>query len=171
DGRDELYFCSDRYAAVLVPDDGATISAIDCRQSNAALINSLCRKPEAYHAALKNLTAKSGQGVHSIHEQTRVKEAGLERFLNYDRWPQHAFRLKLFGRGKKYEDCATVRLEENASLAAGRYRAVDVSPTKATFVAEESKDWPAEKTFSFAVTPQGFEIICDVVLRPTAPGT
>jgi hypothetical protein len=79
--------------------------------------------------------------------------------------------LKLFGRGKKYEDCATVRLEEDAGLAAGRYRAVDVSPTKATFAAEESNDWPTEKTFSFAVTPQGFEITSDVVLRRTAPGT
>ena len=78
--------------------------------------------------------------------------------------------MKLFGRGKKYEDCATVRLEEDAGLAAGRYLAADLSPTKATFVAEESNDWPAEKTFSFAVTPQGFEITCDVALRRTAPG-
>jgi alpha-amylase len=171
DGREEIYFCSERYAAILSPDDGATISALDCRQSNAALINSLCRRPESYHAALKNLTTKNAQGVQSIHDQTRAKEAGLERFLQYDRWPQNAFRLKLFGRGKKYEDCATVRLEEDAGLAAGRYRAVDVSPTKATFVAEESNDWPAEKTFSFAVTPQGFEITCDVALRRTAPGT
>jgi hypothetical protein len=170
DGRDEIYFYSDRYAAVLVPHDGATISAIDCRESNAALVNSLCRKPEAYHAALKNLTAKSTQGVQSIHEQTRMKEPGLERFLNYDRWPQNAFRLKLFGRGKKYEDCATVRLDEDAGLAGGRYRLVDLSPAKATFASEESVDWPAEKTFSFATTPMGFEIICDVTLRRIAPG-
>jgi hypothetical protein len=170
DGREEVYFCSERYAAILSPDDGATISALDCRRSNAALINSLCRRPESYHAALKNLTAKNPQGVQSIHEQTRAKEAGLERFLQYDRWPQNAFRLKLFGRSKKYEDCATVRLEEDAGLAAGRYRAVDVAPTKATFVAEESNDWPAAKTFSFAVTPQGFEITCEVTLRRTAPG-
>ena len=170
DGRDEIYFHSDRYAAVLAPHDGATICAIDCRESNAALVNSLCRKPEAYHAALKNLTTKSTQGVQSIHEQTRMKEPGLERFLNYDRWPQNAFRLKLFGRGKKYEDCGTVRLDEDAGLAGGRYRLVDLSPAKATFASEESADWPAEKTFSFATTPMGFEIICDVTLRRSAPG-
>ena len=170
DSREEIYFCSDRYAAVLSPDDGATISALDCRQSNAALINSLCRRPESYHAALKNLSAKKASGVQSIHEQTRTKEAGLERFLHYDRWPQNAFRLKLFGRGKNYEDCATVRLDENAGLAGGRYRSTDVTATKATFVAEESNDWPAEKTFSFSTLPQGFEIICDVNLQRTAPG-
>jgi alpha-amylase len=170
DGRDEIYFCSDRYAALLVPHDGGTISAIDCRQSSAALINSLCRRPEAYHAGLKNLTAKSTQSVQSIHGQTRMKEAGLERFLNYDRWPQNAFRLKLFSRSKKYDDCATVRLEEDASLAGGRYRIVDLSPLKTTLASEESLDWPAEKTFSFASTPLGFEIACDVTLRRNAPG-
>ena len=170
DGRDEIYFYSDRYGALLVPHDGATMSAIDCRQSNAALINSLSRKPESYHAALKNLTAKSAQGVQSIHEQTRVKEAGLERFLNYDRWPQNSFRLKLFSRNKKYDDCTAVRLEEDAGLAAGGYLLVDLSPSKATFASEGSVDWPAEKTFSFAATPLGFEIVCDVTLRRNAPG-
>lgn len=170
DGREEIYFCSDRYAVLLCPDDGATISALDCRQSNATLINSLCRRPESYHAALKNLSAKKAPGVQSIHEQTRTKEAGLERFLHYDRWPQNAFRLRLFGRDRNYEDCATVRLEENAGLAGGRYRPTDVSATKATFVAEESNDWPAEKIFSFSTLPQGFEIICDVILQRTAPG-
>jgi len=170
DGRDEIYFCSDRYAAVLVPHDGGTISAIDCRQSNAALINSLCRRPEAYHAGLKNVSAINTQGVQSIHEQTRMKEAGLERFLNYDRWSQNAFRLKLFSRSKKYEDCATVRLEEDASLAGGRYRIVDLSPLHATLASEQSADWPAEKRFSFASTPLGFEITCDITLRRTALG-
>jgi alpha-amylase len=63
-----------------------------------------------------------------------------------------------------------VRLGEDAGLAGGRYRLVDLSPAKATFASEESADWPAEKTFSFATTPRGFEIICDVKLQRTAPG-
>ena len=37
DGREEIYFTSDRYAALLTPEDGATICAIDCRATNAAL--------------------------------------------------------------------------------------------------------------------------------------
>ena len=36
---------------------------------------------------------------------------------------------------------------------------------------EASADWPAEKTFSFATTTDGFDILCDVTLRRTAPGT
>jgi 4-alpha-glucanotransferase len=170
DGREEIYFTSDSYAVLLVPGDGGTISAIDCRGSNAALINSLARRLESYHAALKNLPAKSAQGVQSIHEQTRVKEEGLERWLNYDRWARNSFRLLLFGRDKNHQDCAAVRLEENAALAAGKYRVMDFSRTSAALASEESADWPSEKHFTFAVTPEGFDVTCDVALRRTAPG-
>lgn len=170
DGREEIYFTSDRYAALLDPGDGATICAVDCRGTNTALINSLTRRVESYHAALRNLSAKSVKGVQSIHEQTRVKEEGLERWLNYDRWARNAFRLLLFGREKNQQDCATVRLEENAALAGGRYRVAEFSRTGATLASEESADWPAEKTFMFAATPEGFDIVCEVALRRTAPG-
>ena len=170
DGREEIYFTSDRYAALLAPDDGGTISAIDCRRSNAALVNSLTRRPESYHAKLKNLSSKTTQGAQSIHEQTRVKEEGLERWLNYDRWARHAFRLLLFSRAKTYQDCAVLRLEEDAALAAGRYRIAAVSQAAATLASEESVDWPAEKRFTFSVDPSGFEIHCGLELRRTAPG-
>jgi hypothetical protein len=171
DGRDELYFTSDRYAALLSPADGATLCCIDCRTTNVALINSLQRRPEAYHAALKNLAGRGDQGVRSIHDQARVKEEGLERWLHYDRWPRHSFRLLLFSRDKTYQDCATVELDENAALAGGRYRVVAVSKAGATLASEQSADWPAEKTFTFSRTPNGFEVACDVGLRRTAPGT
>jgi alpha-amylase len=108
--------------------------------------------------------------VQSIHEQTRVKEEGLERWLNYDRWPRHAFRLLVFSRAKTYQDCAVLRLEEDAALAAGRYRIVAVSQTAATLASEESVDWPAEKRFTFSLHPSGFEIHCGLELRRTAPG-
>jgi alpha-amylase len=170
DGREEIYFTSDRYAALLAPHDGATISAIDCRQTNAAVINSLTRRPESYHAKLHSVSAKGAQAVQSIHDQTRVKEEGLERWLNYDRWARSSFRLLVFGRAKTYQDCASVRLEEDAALAGGRYRIVELSQTAATLASEESVDWPTEKRFTFASTSKGFEISCGVALSRTAPG-
>jgi len=170
DGRDEMYFTSDHYAAVLCPADGATISALDCRQSNAALVNSLARRPESYHAKLKNLPAAATHGAQSIHEQTRAKESGLDRWLNYDRWARHCFRLLLFGREKRHPDCGTAQLAEDAALAGGSYRTANVSPAQTTLVSEASVDWPAEKTFSFANSAAGFGILCDVALRRAAPG-
>jgi hypothetical protein len=170
DGHEEIYFTSDRYAAVLCPADGATISALDCRQSNAALVNSLARRPESYHTKLKNLPAAAAHGAQSIHEQTRAKETGLDHWLHYDRWARHCFRLLLFGCDKKHPDCGTAQLAEEAALAAGTYRAVKVSPTQATLASEGTLDWPAEKTFSFANSAAGFGILCDVTLRRAAPG-
>ena len=171
DGHEEIYFISDSYAALLNPADGATICAIDCRQSNTALVNSLARRRESYHANIKNLHANQSQPAASIHEQTRTKEEGLERWLQYDRWPRNCFRLLLFGRDKTYEDAGNVKLDEDAGLAAGPYRALQVSATNATFVSQASADWPAEKAFSFNKTDQGFEVICNVTIRRTAPGT
>jgi alpha-amylase len=171
DGHEEIYFTSDRYAALLCPADGATISALDCRQSNAALVNSLARRPESYHAKLKDLPAAAEHGAQSIHEQTRAKETGLDRWLHYDRWARHCFRLLLFSREKKLQDCGTAQLAEDAALAAGSYRVLKVSPAQATLALEAGVDWRAEKTFSFANSAVGFGILCDVTLRRAAQGS
>jgi len=171
DGRDEIYLTSDRYTALISPDDGGTISALDFRPPNVTLINSLARRPETYHAKLRNLPAAQSGGVQSIHEQTRVKEEGLDRLLNYDRWPRNAFRLLLFGQKKTHDDYATLRLEEDGAIAGGRYRVAEVSSARAALASEDSADWAAEKTFSLRPTSAGFDITCDVTLRRTGPGT
>ena len=170
DGHDELYLTSDRYAALIAPDDGGTVSALDFRPPNVTLINSLARKPETYHAKVRNLPAAQSGGVQSIHEQTRVKEEGLDRLLNYDRWPRNAFRLLLFGQGRTHDDYATLRLEEDGALAGGRYRVTDLSSARAALASEDSSDWAAAKTFSLRPTSAGFDIACDVSLRRTGPG-
>jgi 4-alpha-glucanotransferase len=171
DDRQELYFTSDRYAALVAPDDGATICALDFRPPNVTLINSLMRRLESYHARLRCLSESRSGGVQSIHEQSRAKEAGLERWLIYDRWPRHAFRILLFGLGKTQPDYASVNLEEDAAIAGGRYRVVDCSPTEVALVSEHSGDWPVEKKLSFASTAAGFDITCQFTLRRNAPGT
>ena len=147
---------------------GGTIAALDFRPPNVTLINSLARRPETYHAKLRDLSAHRVHGAQSIHDQTRAKEQGLERWLNYDRWPRHSFRLLLFGRGKSHEDYAGVRLEEDAALAGGRYRVTGSSSASVALSSEDSADWLAEKNISFVSTPAGFDVIFDVVLRRSA---
>jgi alpha-amylase len=171
DGREEIYFTSDKYAAVVEPADGGTISALDFRPAGAAMVNSLQRRPEAYHATLKNLGNRGSGDVQSIHDQRRVKEEGLERWLHYDRWPRHCFRLLLFGRDKGYQDCAAVQLGEDAALAGGSYVARNLSERQVTLTADESADWLAEKKFTFRSTAKGFDVECDVSVRRKTPGT
>src|SRR5271168_3200271 len=112
DGANELLFTAPEYQVLLKPTDGATIAALDFRPASATLVNSILRRPEAYHARLREAAEKPEKGgVASIHEQTRVKEPGLERFLHYDRWPRHAFRVLIFDpsaptRSTKRSSCA-----------------------------------------------------------------
>lgn len=175
DGRDEIYLTSNKYAALVSPDDGGTIGALDFRPTGAAtgvaLINSLKRRPESYHGAVKDLAGHHPLNLDTIDEQRRTKEQGLDRWLKYDRWRRHAFRVLLFDSGKTYEDCAAVNLDENAALAGGRYRANDVSGHQVTLISDESADWALQKVFSFASTNAGLNVACELSLRRNAPGT
>ena len=47
---------------------------------------------------------------------------------------------------------------------------MQILAAQATFVSETNADWPAEKTFTFERTERGFNVICDLTLRRTAPG-
>jgi alpha-amylase/alpha-mannosidase (GH57 family) len=163
DGSNEAYFTSDKYAALVSPIDGGTISAIDFRPCNATLINSLMRRSEAYHASLRDSGSGNPLSVQSIHDQKRAKEEGLERWLHYDHWRRHAFRLIVFPQSKTYEDCEAVRLEEDAAIAGGAYTIKDISSTHVA-LSTDSPEWAAEKAFSFHPTEKGFDIVCDTKL-------
>src|SRR5260370_25448643 len=92
DGANELLLTSPEAQALLKPADGGTLAAFDFRPAAATLVNSILRRPEAYHARLREAAGNPAPGaVGSIPEQTRVNEPGLERFLRYNRWPPHAF--------------------------------------------------------------------------------
>ena len=171
DGHEELYFTSQRYAALLKPSDGATLAALDFRPAGVTLINSMTRRLETYHSRVKELRASEGRGVASIHEQARAKEEGLEHWLRYDRWPRHSFRLLVFAPGRNYADYRELRLEEHSALAGGEYSILQASPARAVLKSPASAaDWRGEKTFSFASSPGGFEVACDVSLSHQASG-
>ena len=52
DGRDEIYFTSDRYAALVAPDDGGTIAALDFRPAE-------CDADQFAHAPRRRATTPS----------------------------------------------------------------------------------------------------------------
>jgi len=178
DGREEMYHISESYAALTKPWDGGTMVALDFRVSDVTLINSIQRRPEAYHDRLKQAGAAAQQpgAVASIHELTRVKEAGLDRFLRYDRWARNCFRLFLFPTWKKCEDYAELRLEESPAFAGGEYAVAAGTPERlemlfqAPFTSRpvlkpaEGQLLHASKTFLFSRTRKGFEIACHLAL-------
>jgi len=183
DGQQEFCVRAPQLAAIVQPSDGATIAALDFCPTAVTLINSLMRRPEAYHARLAEAARGSGASVASIHEQTRSKEPGLEKHLRYDRWPRHSFRLLLFPATKKHADYEVIELRESASFAAGTYTAADAVISRSSARLEFSREapldlrdvpWPAgalfraQKTLEFETSGDAFAIRCTISLSHTA---
>ncbi len=181
DGATELLFTGLDYQALLKPSDGGTIAALDFRPAAATLVNSILRRPEAYHASLREAAGKSATGaVASIHEQTRVKEPGLERFLRYDRWPRHAFRILFFDPARTHADYENLELREDAGFAGGAFTVKSSTPNDAELFRADSllvhgQSEPLAskllllKQFTFGPAPRGCEVACEVSLKLKEP--
>ncbi len=177
DGTDEIYLTAPTFAALVKPNDGATVAALDFRSSVVALINSLQRSPETYHARLAEAVHGETGGVASIHDRVRAKESGLVDRLRYDRWPRNAFRLLLFPNGKAYADYDAVRLDESVAFAAGGYRTKKSAGGGLSFEMEAPLEifggsgepvLNVAKEFVFLQTATGFRIRFDVRIRCAA---
>ena len=176
DGVEELSLCGPEYHALLKPAEGGTLAALDFRPAGVTLVNSMMRRPEAYHARLRDAGKNVAAGVTSIHEQVRVKEPGLEKYLRYDHWRRHAFRLLLFDPARTQADYEALRLGEDASFAAGEYIVGQTSDHGAELAREDhlllgatdgrtAPRLSVVKRFSFEPAPHGFEASCEITLR------
>jgi alpha-amylase len=181
DGSPEHLFTAPEYQALLKPTDGGTLAAFDFRPAAATLVNSIQRRPEAYHSRLREAAKTALPGaVASIHEQTLVKEPGLDRFLRYDRWPRHAFRVLLFDPARTQAEYETLELQEVPGFAGGAYHVKSSSTNDAQLIREDelkfvSKEEGAAprlslaKRFSFGPAPNGCEVGCEIGLKLKQP--
>src|SRR5213594_394860 len=181
DGANELLLTSPESQALLKPSDGGTIAALDFRPAAATLVNSILRRPEAYHARLREAAGNpTPAAVASIHEQTRVKEPGLERFLRYDRWPRHAFRVLIFDPARTHADYEALELREDPGFAGGAFTVKRSAPHEAELFRSDSltlldKNESATpkllliKQYSFGPAPKGCEVVCEVVVKLKEP--
>ena len=177
DGANELLFTSLEAQALVKPNDGGTIAALDFRPSAATLVNSVLRRPEAYHTRLREAAGKPATGaVASIHEQTRVKEPGLDRFLRYDRWPRHAFRVMIFDPDRTHADYEILELREDAGFAGGVFTVKNSAPNEAELFRADSLTLQGRtdsasakllllKQYTFSPAPNGFEAACVITLK------
>ncbi len=176
DGANELLFTSPDCQALLKPSDGATLTMMDFRPAAATLVNSMQRRQEAYHARLADATNSPSGVVTSIHEQTRVKEPGLEKYLRYDRWARNAFRVLIFSPKRTHSDYESLQLQEDAGFAAEEYGVKSSGPQETEIVREATlptKDgdvpFSLTKRFSFGATPNGCEVACEIGIKLRQP--
>jgi alpha-amylase len=129
DGQEEILIRQNIAGMILRPADGGTVSSLRFQPANVELVNSLMRRPEAYHAVVrKHVASKQAprEGPASIHDLVLSKESHLEALLRYDRYARHAFRTYLFSGAKRWQDFDYLRLEENETLARGAWKATSI---------------------------------------------
>lgn len=170
DGRDEIYFTSNVYSALLSPADGASFCALDYRPGYVALINSLTRRVEAYHSRLKSSSSapSNGDAAVSIHDQVKSKEPGLEKLLRYDHWNRSCFRVLVFPRDKGFTQYAELDLDEHRGIAAGNYGVMQMGLHDVALNCEDADGWMVIKRFTLGQREREFELSCDLEITPRA---
>src|SRR5262249_43448691 len=138
---------------------------------------------ESYHTRLReaaNQPPPPPGGALSIHDQVLVKEPNLERFLRYDQYARHAFRLFLFDPAQTSSDYESLQIKPLAALAGGRYplRAsaanyadlqLNIDLPECAVNGEKIPHLSVSKLFLFGPAPQGCEVSCDISLTLSGP--
>jgi alpha-amylase len=125
DGHEEVLIEHPTMGMIIRPADGGTVSSLRFKPAHVELVNSLMRRPEAYHDLVrKHVGSKEPpkEGPASIHDIVLSKEANLEALLRYDRYARHMFRTYVFSAAKGWRDFTLLRLEENEVLACGPWK-------------------------------------------------
>jgi alpha-amylase len=99
DGNDEVIYESKEQNLYISPNSGGSIFEWDILSKKVNLLNTLTRRPEAYHKRLREFIANKGggcgSGVKTIHDMVSVKEENLDKYLDYD-WYKRASLLDHF---------------------------------------------------------------------------
>jgi hypothetical protein len=102
DAIDEAMLTAPGQTVVIDPAEGANIGSWDLRASRVALASVMRRRPEAYHARLREFEqggheagaadarAAASGGPKTIHDIVSVKEPGLSSILRYDSYERRS---------------------------------------------------------------------------------
>jgi 4-alpha-glucanotransferase len=177
DGREEILIRQSISGLTLHPADGATVSSLRFQPANVELVNSLMRRPEAYHELVRKQVASKQsprEGPASIHDQVLSKESHLDALLRYDRYARHAFRTYVFPSSKNLKDFEFLHLQENETLASGEWRATPTNAPAATIEFRSAADIHADgcvmrvdalKTLASKVSGSTWQIECRTSLN------
>lgn len=124
DGNDEVVLESERLAVFVSPQDGGTIFELDYKPKPFNFSNTLTRREEPYHDALRTGNVQVGEvetGDTSIHDLVRAKEAGLINYLVYDAYRRTSLRDHFLPDGVRTEELWKACHSELGDFAQGTY--------------------------------------------------
>jgi alpha-amylase len=125
DGTEVVELRSEQLRLLLTPADGGTFEELDWLPARANVVNSLRRRPEAYHAELQ----KADYNPAHLPGETaaRAEAARLDRLLRYDPYPRSAGRLYRCGGEASFAAYQQLRLAPEPGAAAGAYTVAEVT--------------------------------------------
>ena len=91
DQHPEVRVSNDKLIAYIAPTQGGMMYELDVRDAVHNLLATIQRRPEAYHAKVRQGSSQSQEEVSSIHDLVVFKQEGLEDRLQYDRFPRKSF--------------------------------------------------------------------------------
>ncbi len=122
DGCKEIIVSASKWNLYFDYQNGGGLFELDYRPKAINLLNTLTRRKEAYHQEiLQTNSTQRKRKVKSIHELSKVKERGLEKYLVYDRYRRVSFIDHFLSIDLKLPDFKEVRYQELGDFASGDY--------------------------------------------------
>jgi len=123
DGREEVWVHGRSFSAQVQPHRGGRLVEWTDFAEEVNLLNTLTRRPEAYHDTIRSAAAKPGGvawgGIPGIHDLQRETPADLAEALVYDRWERAAFLDHFFVEPHPVASWAAGRLDERGDFTDG----------------------------------------------------
>lgn len=137
DGVDEVRLADTGQVVTVDLDGGAGIGGWDVRAVRHAMTAVMRRRPEAYHQIVRALVADEStaggsgarggsDGPASIHDNYRVKEPGLDRYLVYDSYERRSGLVRALHPDTTRDDWAMARATELGDALDGAHELVDL---------------------------------------------
>ncbi|MCX5715901.1 MAG: DUF1926 domain-containing protein [Candidatus Omnitrophica bacterium] len=127
DGTDDVIAENGSLAVCINPREGGSVAEIDYWDKSLNLVNTLARRPEAYHKKLQGLNSGASapvktNGIASIHDAINVKEKNLNELLNYDWHRKTCFLDHFFSSGANASDFSKVKFADLGGFAVRPYK-------------------------------------------------
>ncbi|MFO1064626.1 MAG: alpha-amylase/4-alpha-glucanotransferase domain-containing protein [Pirellulales bacterium] len=123
DLRPEVRLANDHFVAFAAPAQGGMLYELDVREVSHNLLATLQRRPESYHRKVLRGAAGASSDVASIHDRIVFKQEGLDKRLQYDRFPRKSFLEHFYDNDVSLDRVADGLAEERGDFVAMPYDA------------------------------------------------
>jgi alpha-amylase len=118
-----VQLANDRLIALAAPARGGQLYELDVRSICHNLLATISRRPEAYHRRVLAGPAAAGGSVIDVNVPVKFKQAGLERFLQYDSYSRKSLLDHFYDDDISLEAIAQNQAMERGDFLQGAYDA------------------------------------------------